>query len=246
MSSAKKEALYEHIRALKRVILVSAGAVGVLFVLFFYGLCDPLVDFVLSPVRSRGIDIISTAVSEALMIQLKVCLVAAVVAAMPVIIHQIWSFVAPALYPHEKRLFAGLFFVSLVLFITGVAFCYLYVFPLAINLFWAASDTVAPAMWSVNEYFSFVLSFVLPFGLMFELPVVIYMLARRGKVNYQKLAKARKFVLLAIAVVAAVLTPPDVVSQCMLGAPMYLLYEIAAQLARFVKPSRAPETDQAA
>ena len=241
MNSNKKEALYEHIRALRRVLIISAAAVGVLFVLFFYMFCNQLVDFVLSPVRSRGIDVIATAVSEALMIQLKVCLVAAVVAAMPVIIQQVWSFVAPALYPHEKRLFIGLFFAALLLFLAGVAFCYLYVFPLAINLFWAASDTVAPAMWSVQEYFDFVLSFVLPFGLMFELPVVIFMLARHGKVNYSKLAKARKYVLLAIALVAAVLTPPDVVSQCMLGLPMYLLYEIATQLARFVKPAKAAE-----
>jgi sec-independent protein translocase protein TatC len=242
---SQKEALYEHIRALRRVLVVSAAAVGVLFVLFFYLFCNPLVDFVLAPVRSRGIDIIATAVSEALMIQLKVCLIAAVVTGMPIIIQQVWSFISPALYPHEKRLFAGLFFVALLLFITGVTFCYLYVFPLAINLFWAASDTVAPAMWSVQEYFDFVLSFVLPFGLMFELPVVIYMLARRGKVNYAKLAKARKFVLLAIAVVAAVLTPPDVVSQCMLGLPMYLLYEIATQLARFVKPVSQRGTEEA-
>ena len=243
MSSAKKEAVFEHVRALRRVLVVSVIAVVVLFVLFFYLLCNPLVDFVLAPVRSRGIDIIATAVSEALMIQLKVCLVAAVVAGMPVIIQQIWSFISPALYPHEKRLFASLFFVALLLFCTGVAFCYLYVFPLAINLFWAASDTVAPAMWSVNEYFSFVLSFVLPFGLMFELPVVIFMLAKRGKVNYQSLAKARKYVLLVIVFVAAVLTPPDVISQCMLAAPMYLLYEIAVQLARFVRPA-APKEDE--
>ena len=233
---SQKEALYEHIRALRRVLVVSAAAVGVLFVLFFYLFCNPLVDFVLAPVRSRGIDIIATAVSEALMIQLKVCLVAAVVTGMPIIIQQVWSFISPALYPHEKRLFAGLFFVALLLFCAGVAFCYLYVFPLAINLFWAASDTVAPAMWSVNEYFSFVLSFVLPFGLIFELPVVVVMLAKRGKVSYASLAKARKYVLLVIVVVAAILTPPDVISQCMLAAPMYLLYEIAAQLARFVKP----------
>ena len=234
---SQKEAFFEHVRALRKVLVVSVAAVGVLFVLFFYLLCNPLVDFVLAPVRERGIDIIATAVSEALMIQLKVCLVAAVVAGMPVVIQQIWSFIAPALYPHEKRLFAGLFLTALVLFAAGVTFCYLYVFPLAINLFWAASDTVAPAMWSVQEYFDFVLSFVLPFGLMFELPVVIFMLARRGMVNYQKLARARKFVVLAIAVVAAVLTPPDVISQCMLALPMYALYEIATQLARFVKPA---------
>ena len=238
MSAEKKQALFEHIRALRRVLLVSAGAVAVLFLLFFYLCCDQLVDFVLLPVRSRGISIISTAVSEALMTQFKVCLVAAVVAGMPVIIQQIWSFISPALYPHEKRLFAAMFFVALLLFLTGVVFCYLYVFPLAINLFWAAADTVATAMWSVQEYFDFVLSFVLPFGLMFELPVAIYLLAKRGMVNYQKLAHARKYVLLVIAVVAAILTPPDVVSQCMLALPMYALYEVAAQLARFVKPSK--------
>jgi len=237
MSEDKKQALFEHVRALRRVLVVSAAAIAILFVLFFYLFCDPLVDFMLHPLRSRGIQVISTAVSEALMTQLKVCLTAAIVAAMPVIIQQIWSFISPALYPHEKKLFTGLFFAALLLFLTGVAFCYVYVFPLAINLFWSAADTVATAMWSVQEYFDFVLSFVLPFGLMFELPVIIFMLAKRGKVNYKKLAKARKFVLLAIAVVAAILTPPDVVSQCMLGAPMYALYEIATQLARFVKPT---------
>lgn len=241
MSSAKKEAFYEHVRALRRVLLVSVGAVALLFVLLFYLCCNQLVDFVLLPVRSRGIAIISTAVSEALMMQLKVCLVAAVVAGMPVIIQQIWSFISPALYPHEKKLFAGMFFVALLLFLTGVVFCYLYVFPLAINLFWAAADTVATAMWSVQEYFDFVLSFVLPFGVMFELPVVIFLLAKRGMVNYAKLANARKYVVLAIAVVAAVLTPPDVISQCMLGLPMYALYEIAAQISRFVKPSQKAE-----
>ena len=240
MSTDQKQPLFEHIRALRRVLLVSVAAVGVLFVLFFYLFCNQLVDFVLMPVRSRGI-----AVSEALMTQLKVCLIAGVIGAMPVIIHQIWSFVSPALYPHEKRLFAALFFVALLLFLVGVTFCYVYVFPLAINLFWTAADTVATAMWSVQEYLDFVLSFVLPFGLMFELPVVIYMLARRGKVNYQKLSRWRKYVVLIIAVVAAVLTPPDVVSQCMLGLPMYLLYEIAAQLARFVKPAALQTTEHA-
>jgi len=241
MSTEKKQAMMEHVLALRRVLVVSIAAIGILFLLLFYLACDPLVDFVLRPVRQRGIDMISMAVSEALMTQLKVCLIAAVVCAMPVIVQQVWSFIAPALYPNEKRLFAGLFFVALLLFLAGVAFCYVYVFPLAIDLFWAASDTVATAMWSVKEYISFVLSFVLPFGLMFELPVVIYMLAKRGMVNYQKLAHFRKYVILIIAVIAAILTPPDVVSQCMLALPMYILYEIAAQLARFVKPAAKAE-----
>ena len=157
------------------------------------------------------------------------------------IIWQVWIFVAPALYPQEKRLFAALFFVALLLFVGGVVFCYCLVFPMAIDLFWSAADGVASTLWSVKEYFNFVLSFVLPFGLMFELPVVVYMLARRGLVTYQKLAHSRKYVILVIAIIAAILTPPDAVSQCMLAIPMILLYEVAAQLARLVKPKKPAE-----
>lgn len=232
----QKEALFEHLKALRKTLVVSVLAIGVAFLALFYLYCLPLVDFILQPVRARGIEVISTAVSEALMMQLKTCLVAGVVVAMPVIIWQVWAFVSPALYPQEKKLFAALFFVALLLFAAGIAFCYLYVFPLAIDLFWQASEGVATAMWSVKEYFNFVLSFVLPFGLMFELPVVIYMLARHGKVTYAKMAKNRKYVILAIAVIAALLTPPDIVSQCMLALPMIVMYEIAAQVSRLVKP----------
>ena len=134
----------------------------------------------------------------------------------------------------------GLFW-ALLLFVGGVAFCYCLVFPMAIDLFWSAADGVASTLWSVKEYFNFVLSFVLPFGLMFELPVVVYMLARRGLVTYQKLAHSRKYVILVIAIIAAILTPPDAVSQCMLAIPMILLYEVAAQLARLVKPKKPAE-----
>lgn len=241
MSADKKLAITTHLKAIRRVLIVSAAAVGVLFVAFFYLLCAPLVDFVLAPVRLRGIEVISTTVSEALMMQFKVCLIAAAVAAMPVIIWQVWTFVSPALYPKEKRLFAALFFVALLLFAAGVVFCYCFVFPLAIDLFWSAAQGVASTLWSVKEYFNFVLSFVLPFGLMFELPVVVYMLARRGLVNYAKMAHWRKYMVLVIAVVAAVLTPPDVVSQCMLAAPMLILYEIAVQMSRLVKPKSAAQ-----
>lgn len=233
----KKQVLAEHLRAMRTMLIVSAAAVGVVFVAFFYLLREPLVAFILAPLRAREIEVVATHVSEALMMQFKACLVASVVAAMPVITWQVWSFIAPALYPHEKRLFAALFFIALVLFVCGVAFSYLYVFPLAIDLFFEAGEGVATTLWSVDRYFGFVLSFVLPFGLMFELPVAVYMMARRGWVDYQKLAKNRKFVILAIAVIAAILTPPDVVSQCMLGLPMYFLYEVGVQITRFVKPA---------
>ena len=101
MNTDKKQALSVHLKAIRRMLIVSVASVAVLFVLFFYLLCGPLVDFVLAPVRARGIEVITTSVSEALMMQFKVCLIAAVIAGMPVIIWQVWVFVAPALYPQE-------------------------------------------------------------------------------------------------------------------------------------------------
>lgn len=233
---SKGQMLAEHLRALRKVLIVSVAAIGVAFLAIFYLARMPLVTFVLAPLHARHIEVVATHVSEALMMQFKACLVMAVIVAMPVIMGQIWSFIAPALYASEKRLFAVLFFIALLLFIAGVVFSYLYVFPLAIDLFFEAGDGVATTLWSVDQYFGFVLSFVLPFGLMFEMPVIVYMMTRRGWVDYAKLAKNRKYLILAIAVVAAILTPPDVVSQLMLGLPMYLLYEAGVQIARFVRP----------
>ncbi len=239
MSTDKREAFLENLRALRRVLVVSVIGVVVLFLVLFYGFCDPLMDLLLAPVRARGISMIATAVSEALLTKFKICLVAAVVCAMPLIMQQIWSFVSPALYPHEKKMFAALFFVALILFVGGVVFCCFFVFPLAIDLFWASAEGVASTMWSVQEYYNFVLSFVLPFGIMFELPVILYMLAKKDKVTYESLAKYRKYVVLVIAIAAAILTPPDVVSQLMLGIPMYLLYEISVQVVRVMKRRKA-------
>lgn len=241
----KKQVITEHLRALRKAVLISVAAVGIAFVALFYLACGPLVEFMLAPLRARGIEVIATHVSEALVTQLKVCLVTGVVLAMPVITWQVWEFIAPALYPNEKRMFLITFFIAIILFALGVTFSYVYVFPLAINLFFEAGQGVATTLWSIDQYFSFVLSFILPFGLMFELPVVIYLMTRRGWVNYEKLAKNRKYLVLAIAVIAAILTPPDVISQVMLGVPLYALYEISAQISRFVKPAAKKDAVEA-
>ena len=232
----KRQVLAEHLKALRKVFIVSLIAIAVLFVLTFYLLREPLMSFILAPLRERNIQVVTTQVSEALVMQLKVCLVAAVVLGMPVLTWQIWGFVSPALYGNEKKLFALLFFIGLVLFVIGVSFAYFYIFPLAINLFFEAGDGIAASLWSIDRYFGFTLSFILPFCLMFEMPIVIYMMARRGWVDYPKLARSRKYAALAISIVAAILTPPDILSQVMLGAPMYLLYEAGIQVSRFIKP----------
>ncbi len=232
----KKQMITEHLLAMRRMIVIIVAALFVCFILIFYFFIGPLVHFVLQPVYARGIDVIATRVSESLMMKFKTALVAAAVVSMPVTIWQIWEFVSPALYKKERKVFLGVFLAMIGLFFVGVAFSYVVVFPLAVDLFYEASAGVATPMWSVEEYFNFTLSFVLPFGLMFELPAVIYMLARHGKVTGKGMGEKRKFFILGAAVAAAILTPPDVVSQILLLLPMLALYEISALIARTVKP----------
>ena len=232
----QKQSVLVHLAALRNVLVISAAAIGIAFVLIFYFAIDWLMGLILQPIEARGIEIIYTAMSEALVTKMKVGLVAAIVVASPVIIWQIWSFIKPALYPHEKKIFRVLFFVILLLFLLGVVFCYGAVYMLAVDFFLIAGENLAVPMLSVDKYVGFLFGFVVPFGIAFELPVVLYMTTRMGWTNHQMLASKRKYIILAVAVVAAVLTPPDVVSQMMLAIPMLILFEIGVLIARFVKP----------
>ena len=171
-------------------------------------------------------------------------LVVGVILVSPFIFYQLWAFIKPALYDNEIRLFRGLFFLALGLFLLGIVFCYRFVYGLAINFFLVAGEDLATPMLSIDKYVGFLFSFVLPFGVVFELPIAIFMAARMGWVSYDKLRSWRKFVFFGIFVFAAILTPPDIVSQVMLGVPMYLLFEVGVQVARFTKPRHAPTEAQ--
>ncbi len=240
-SSAARQRFSEHLLALRGMLIRIALALLACFIIVFYVFCRPLTEFILLPLTQRGIQVIATRVSESLMMQLKLSLVAALVAVMPMIIWEVWRFLAPALYPKEKKLFMPLFVAMVFLFASGVIFSYVTVFPLAIGLFYEAGAGVATSMWSVEGYFNFVLSFVLPFGLMFELPIVVYLLARAGKVSGQSLSRVRRYFILGAAVVAAFLTPPDVVSQILLLLPLLALYELSVLIARIVRKKETAE-----
>lgn len=244
-SKDQKQTVFAHLAALRNTLVISAAALLVAFVAVFYLGVDYIMALLTKPIVDRGIEIIYTAVSEALMTKLKVALIAAIVVASPVIIWQIWRFIKPALYPHEKKNFCVIFFVAVFLFLLGVAFCYGAVYMLAVDFFLVSGQDLAAPMLSIDKYIGFLFGFVLPFGLAFELPIILYITTRLGITTYQGLASKRKFVILAIAVIAAVLTPPDVVSQIMLGIPVLLLFEIGLQVTRRVKP-RAKATDEQA
>ncbi len=228
--------LLTHLLELRRAILISAASVGVAFCAIFFGFIDYLMSLITRPIQAKGITIIYTTMSEVFITKFKVSLIAAVIIASPVIIWQIWSFIKPGLYPNEQRNFRVLFFVALILFLIGVIFCYSAVYWLAVDFFIVQAVGIASPMLSIDKYVGFLFSFVLPFGCAFQLPVAIYLMAKVNLTSYKSLAKKRKYILLAIFTIAAILTPPDVISQIALGIPLYALYEIGIQVARFAKP----------
>lgn len=240
---SEKQPLLFHLMQLRTLLMHCGAALLIGFIVSFYVLCEPLMTFIISPITARGIDIIYTAVSEALTTQIKVSFVAGVVLVSPYLFYQIWAYVKPALYDNEIRLFRILFVVALVLFLSGIFFCYQFVYTLALNFFFVAGENLATPMLSIDKYIGFLFGFILPFGIVFELPVAIYMFTRLGWVDYAMLSSSRKFVFFGIFVFAAILTPPDVVSQCMLGFPMFLLYEVGVQVSRFTKPREPKEQE---
>lgn len=242
---ANTQPLITHLMAFRKLVIAILGAVIVGFVVAFYFFCEPLLKFITSPIEARGIQIIYTAVSEAFTTQLKLSLLAGVVLTSPFIFYQIWAFVKPALYDNEIRIFRVLFFLALLLFLTGIVFCYCYVYELALNLFLVAGGDLATPMLSIDKYVSFLVSFLLPFGVVFELPVAIYIAARMGVVSHKQLTSSRKFVFFGLFILAAILTPPDVISQIMLGLPMYALFEVGVLVARFTKPRQRDISESA-
>ena len=232
----KRSSLLSHLLALRRVVIISAIAViAAFFAVFYFGI-DALMTWIIGPISARGIEIIYTAMSEALVTKFKVALIAAVIVASPVVIWQAWSFIKPALYPQEQKAFRVLFFLALLLFLVGVAFCYFAVYTLAVDFFLIQGDGLATPMLSIDKYVNFLFGFIVPFGVAIQLPVFLYLTTRMGWTNYKMLSSKRKYVLLGIFIVAAILTPPDVVSQVALGVPLYVLFEIGVQVARLTKP----------
>jgi sec-independent protein translocase protein TatC len=246
MSEATQETFLSHLFELRDRLVRSLVVVGIAFLpCFFYA--AELYDLVAMPMMRtlpEGSKMIATGVITPFFIPMKIALVVAFLAALPYVLYQAWAFVAPGLYAHEKRLVAPLVISSTVLFFVGMAFCYFFVFGTVfafIAQFAPKSITVAP---DIEAYFNFVLGMFIAFGVTFEVPVVVVVLVLTGLVSTEKLKEIRSFVIVGAFVVAAVVTPPDVVSQLMLAIPLCLLYEVGIFVARFVeKPRPAEEPD---
>lgn len=228
--------LISHLNALRRTLCICVLAVSAAFLIVFLIFSKQLVSLVTKPLTQQGIQVIFTGVSEAFTAQTKLSLIVGMVIASPVVFAALWMFIAPGLHRKERVYTAALVTVAAFLFGLGVFFAYKYVFFLAVNFFVIAGDGVASPLLSLGTYVNFLFGFLLPFGFMFELPVLVAGLARMGLVTAGGLSKARKYILFFISIIAAVLTPPDVVSQVMLGIPMWFLFEIGVICARLLQP----------
>lgn len=178
-------------------------------------------------VPDGSIDLNFLKVGEGFTVRIKLSILAGIFISIPVTIYQVWRFVMPGLYDREKRVVVPLVASSSLLFLIGAAMCFIWVLPFTINfLLGIAPEDVKPVL-TINEYLNFVMWTTLAYGLVFQLPIVAFFLGRLGIINSRFLAKGRRYAIVGIAVIAAIVTPPDIFSMTMMGLPLYLLYEIS-------------------
>jgi sec-independent protein translocase protein TatC len=244
------DSFMSHLVELRQRVVRAAGAVLLVFIVLspFMRFIFDMVSLPLMSALPEGTRLLATGVISPFFVPLKVTLFVAFLIALPYVLYQVWAFVAPGLYQHEKRLALPVLSSSIAMFFLGMAYCYFVVFGFVFRFIAGfAPDSVAVAP-DIENYLSFVMGMFLAFGLTFEVPVVVVLLVRFGVATIEQLKLARPYVIVGAFVVAAIVTPPDVVSQLLLAIPLCLLYEVGLQIARFtgLSPSRAEADAQAA
>lgn len=236
LSNEQKQTIIEHLDALRKSLVISVIAIIIAAVASFY-YSEQILTLLMRPLSNLNEGLIVTGVTEAFFVKLKLSFLSGFIIAFPIVVWSLWSFLKPALYPRERKYVYILFPITILLFIVGVLFAYFGILQLILNfLIYIAGDNLE-TMFKVDQYVSFVMSFILPFGLVFELPVVIFFLTKIGIIKYETLANNRKYAILIIVIVAAALTPgPDPISQLAMAVPVYILYEISIWVSKFAKP----------
>ena len=244
--AAGEETFISHLVELRdRLVKASIGIAIACAALFIWPGPSQVYDLLAAPMVAAlpaGSTMIATGVISPFLVPMKVTLLLAFILSLPWVFYQLWAFVAPGLYAHEKRLVLPLVISSSLLFIGGVAFCYFFVFGRVFHFIGEFAPTSIAVTPDIENYLDFVMSMCLAFGATFEVPVVVIILVRMGIVSIEKLRAIRSYVIVGAFVIAAIVTPPDVVSQLALAIPMCLLYELGLLVAPlFVRMTRAPE-----
>jgi sec-independent protein translocase protein TatC len=240
MSTA--ENFIAHLIELRKRLLNSAIALLLIFICLV-PFASRLYALLARPLLSKlpkGGQMIATEVTTPFLVPLKVALMTSFMIALPYILYQIWRFVAPGLYAHEKRLVVPLIVSSTLLFFCGMAFAYFIVFPIVFGFVTASAPQGVAVMTDIDKYLSFVLTMFVAFGVTFQVPVAVVMLVRFEVVTIAKLKEYRPYVVVGSFVVGAIFTPPDVVSQFMLAMPLWLLYETGIVVARWAGKKQEP------
>jgi sec-independent protein translocase protein TatC len=235
--------LISHLIELRNRLMRAIVAVVVVFIGLIY-FANDIYEFVSSPLIERlpeGATMIATDVASPFFTPLKLTLIASIFVAVPFILYQVWAFVAPALYKHERRLIYPLMISSSLLFYCGVAFAYFVVFPLVFGFFTAISLGGVEFATDISSYLDFVLALFLAFGIAFEVPVAIILLCWTGATTPQSLAQKRPYIVVAAFIVGMMLTPPDIISQTLLAIPMCILFEFGLFFARFYTRKKSNE-----
>lgn len=240
------ETFISHLIELRTRLVRSIIAVVAVFVCLF-PFAKELYALLANPLLAslpKGGQMIATDVTTPFFVPMKVAMMTAFLIALPYVLYQIWAFVAPGLYSHEKRLGAPLVAASTLLFLCGMAFAYFLVFPVVFGFVTSVAPEGVAVMTDINKYLDFVITLFLAFGVTFEVPVAVIVLVKMGIVSVEKLKEVRSYVIVGAFVIGAIFTPPDVISQIMLAVPLWLLYEAGILVASMLsKPVKAEEAE---
>lgn len=244
MTTHQEDSFISHLIELRTRLVRAMLAVLVVFLCLFPW-AKELYAFLAQPLLSalpQGGQMIATDVVGVFLVPVKVALMAAFLITLPYVLYQVWAFVAPGLYHHEKQLVLPLVAASVILFFIGMAFAYFLVFPTVFHFMASVAPEGVAWMTDIDKYLSFVLTTFMAFGVTFEVPVIVILLVKAGVVSVDKLREIRPYVIVGSFVVAAIFTPPDVISQFMLAIPMCLLYELGVFVASLMDRSRTKAT----
>lgn len=235
--SDKGQPLIEHLIELRTRILHSLFSVMIIFIPLFY-FANDIYTYISGPLRSflpEGTTMIATEVASPFLTPFKLTLVLSIFLAMPYILHQLWSFIAPGLYSGEKKIALPLLTSSVILFYTGIAFAFYIVFPLIFGFFTSVVPDDVTIMTDINSYLDFVLKLFFAFGLAFEIPIATILLVWTGATTVPNLRRKRPYVIVGCFVLGMLLTPPDIISQILLALPMWLLYEFGILFSQLIQ-----------
>lgn len=241
----KEQGFISHLLELRDRLLRMVVVILVFFVLLF-PFSEEIFTYFAQPLLELmpdGTSMIATGVTSPFLVPFKLVLMLSVLLSLPYTLYQVWAFIAPGLYKHEKKLVAPLVFSSVMLFYCGIAFAYFVVFPLLFGFFIAIAPEGVSVMTDIGQYLDFILAIFFAFGIAFEMPVATFLLVQAGVTTVESLSAKRPYIIVGVFVIGMFLTPPDIISQSLLAIPMWLLFEIGLVASRVVEKNKQEESD---